>query len=149
MFTALNSITEQYEPYQGMTVAVPPGSSIEAAVIAAAHSALVGIYPTQQSTLDMQYATSLAAYKISAADPGIGVGKAAAVAILALRAHDGHATAQFPHTAPGAGNPGVWVPTPPAYAAPLIPGWGARTPWVLNAGSQYRPEPPPELTSSE
>jgi hypothetical protein len=27
MFTALNSITEHYEPYQGMTVEVPPGSS--------------------------------------------------------------------------------------------------------------------------
>jgi PAP2 superfamily len=148
MFTALNSITEQYEPYQGMTVDVPPGSSLEAAVIAAAHAALVGLYPTQQSTLDMQYATSLAAYNISASDPGLGVGKAAA-ATLALRANDGHAIAQFPYTAPGAGHPGVWVPTPPAFAAPLIPGWGARTPWVLNAGSQYRPEPPPKLTSSE
>ena len=149
MFTALNSITEHYEPYQGMTVAVPPGSSIEAAVIAAAHAALVGLYPAQQSTLDTQYANSLAAYNISASDPGIGVGEDAAAAILALRAHDGHATAQFPYTAPGAGNPGVWVPTPPALAAPLIPGWGARTPWVLNAGSQYRPDPPPALTSSE
>src|SRR5712691_7571318 len=65
MFTALNSITKQYEPYQSITVNVPPGSSIEAAVIAAAHAALVGIYPAQQSTLDTQYANSLAAYNIS------------------------------------------------------------------------------------
>ena len=121
MFTALNSITEQYEPYQGMTVAVPPGSSIEAAVIAAAHAALVGIYPAQQSTLDTQYATSLAAYNISASDPGIGVGKDAAAAILALRANDGHATAQFLYRA-GSGQSWCLGSHPAGIAAPLIPG---------------------------
>jgi hypothetical protein len=65
--------------------------------------------------------------------------------LLALRATDGAAQASFPYTAPGAGNPGVWVPL--GAAAPVLPGWGNVTPWVLRRGSQFRPEPPPSLES--
>lgn len=45
--------------------------------------------------------------------------------------------------------PGVWQPTPPAGAPALEPGWGKVTPFFLEAGSQYRPGPPPALTSTD
>jgi len=44
--------------------------------------------------------------------------------------------------------PGAWVPTPPAFRPALDPGWGHVTPFLLRSGSQFRPGPPPALTSS-
>ena len=38
---------------------------------------------------------------------------------------------------------GVYVPT----ASPALPHWGKRRPWVMTSGDQFRPGPPPSLTS--
>jgi len=43
-----------------------------------------------------------------------------------------------PHTAPG-----VYVPT----MVPAVPHWGKRRPWLMTRGDQFRPGPPPGLTS--
>ena len=40
--------------------------------------------------------------------------------------------------------PGVWVPTTP----PLFPQYATATPWGLKSASQFRPGPPPELSSA-
>src|SRR5262249_53363589 len=45
--------------------------------------------------------------------------------------------------------PGAWQPTPPSYGPPLTPQWGMVTPFCLQSGSQFRPPPPPDLTSPE
>jgi PAP2 superfamily len=39
--------------------------------------------------------------------------------------------------------PGLWVPTPPAFALPLEPLAGTWRTWNLTSGSQFRPGPPP------
>jgi membrane-associated phospholipid phosphatase len=39
--------------------------------------------------------------------------------------------------------PGLWVPTPPAFAPPLEPLAGTWRTWNLRSGSQFRPGPPP------
>ena len=78
-------------------------------------------------------------------DPGIEFGEAVAAVVLALRAGDGSAQAQFPYTAPGAGNPGVWVAV--GAAPPVLPGWGNVTPWVLRNLGQFQPDAPPPLHS--
>ena len=147
IFDAVNSFTGDAEPYRGIQVSARAGASVEAAVIAAAHYALVHLLPDQQSALDTQYANSLAARHLTTSDPGIEVGEKAAAQVLALRANDGSATAQFPYTAPGSGNPGVWVPTPPAFAPASLPGWGSVAPWVMRSQSQFRVGPPPALNS--
>src|SRR5262249_11295700 len=71
---------------------------------------------------------------------GIEIGKKAAAELLALRAKDGFDVAETyrPHTSPG-----VYVPTvvPVFSTAPGV------TPWVMEKGSQFRPAPPPALTS--
>src|SRR5580765_1171007 len=147
IFDAVNSFTGDAEPYRGIQVSARAGASVEAAVIAAAHYALVHLLPDQQSALDTQYASSLAVWHLTTSDPGIEVGEKAAEQVLALRANDGSVTAQFPYTAPGSGNPGVWVPTPPAMAPAVLPGWGKVAPWVMRSQSQFRVTPPPALNS--
>lgn len=43
---------------------------------------------------------------------------------------------------------GRWVPTPPAYMDAVEPHWGALRPFVMDSGSQFRPEPPLPFDSS-
>src|SRR5688500_752080 len=145
---AVNGITGEYETYLSPGAA-PENASPEAAAIAAAHHALRNIFssPGQAASLDAAYVDSLAAHGLSASDPGIEYGRSAAAAILAVRANDHSAQAQFNYTAPGAGTPGVWVPLTSAPA--LLPGWGNVTPWVLRSTSQFRPEAPPALDSEQ
>jgi hypothetical protein len=145
VYDTVVSFTRDARPYAGIHVSPPPAASMDAAAIAAAHFALVSLLPNQQPSLDTLYASSLSARGLTTADPGVEVGEEVATRILALRAADGSTAAQFPYTAPGAGEPGVWVPTPPAFAPALLPGWGAVTPWVLRRGSQFRLPPPPRI----
>ena len=106
---------------------------------------MAALYPDQQANLDAFEATQLAAIPDGPAKTaGEAVGEAAAAAILALRADD-HSGDTVPYT-PGTA-PGQWRPTPPAFKPALDPGWGNVTPFVLRTGSQYRPGPPPALTS--
>lgn len=144
---AVNGITGKYATYLSPGPA-PQNASPEAAAIAAAHHALRELFasqPIQVSQLDTLYFASLAAHGLSAADPGIAYGQSAAAAILALRANDNSAQAQFNYTAPGAGAPGVWVPLTALPA--LLPGWGEVTPFVLHNVSQFGLAPPPALSS--
>lgn len=118
-------------------------ASIEAAVDAAAHDALVALYPAPAAValLNASYDSALATLPAGPArDAGVAAGEQAAAAMLALRAND-HSTDPVSYTpTPGLGS---WVPTPPAFAPALEPGWGQVTPFVLDAGSQLRPPPPP------
>ena len=144
---AVNGITGKYATYLSPGPA-PAGASPEAAAIAAAHHALVNIFanqPTQVANLNTLYFASLAAHGLSDSDPGVAYGRSAAAAILTLRANDNSAQAQFNYTAPGAGEPGVWVPLTALPA--LLPGWGEVTPFVLHNISQFGVPPPPALSS--
>jgi hypothetical protein len=135
---ALNAIDKRNKPY-AFGQRAKPGASPEAAVAAAAHDVLVVLLPTQQANLDAAYLASLA----SIADGpektrGIAIGQAAAAAILALRSADG-STAIIPYT-PGT-EPGFYQLTPPNFAPAVLPGWGNVTPFTLNSGAQFRPDP--------
>lgn len=118
-------------------------ASIMAAVDAAAHDALVALYPSPATvaSLDASYDSALATLPADEArNEGVAVGEAAAANMLALRAND-HSQDPMSYTpAPGLG---AWVPTPPAFAPALEPQWGAVTPFTLDAGSQLRPPAPP------
>jgi len=69
------------------------------------------------------------------------VGEKAAAAVLALRADDG-ATALEDYRPRAAA--GVYVPT----VIPAVPHWPRRKPWVMASAEQFRPGPPPGLSSS-
>jgi len=156
---ALNAIDRRYQPYAFDGHA--PGASPDAAVATAAHDVLVetysrlpgeiGLTPDAAITLvEAAYVTALAAIPDgSAKSEGILVGRAAAAAIVALRAHD---NAELPFIVdsyvPGT-EPGDFQFIPgfgPVVAAPY---WGQVTPFVLRSSSQYRPKAPYEVSSKK
>lgn len=141
---AVNGITGEYETYLSPGTA-PANASADAAAISASYRALRILFNTQTALLDTLYEASLLSHGLSSFDPGIDYGRAAADAILALRAHDNAAQAQFDYIVPGVGTPGVWERLNNAPA--LLPGWGNVTPFVLQSGSQFRPDAPPALDS--
>jgi hypothetical protein len=90
MFDAINSIDRRYMPYRAQAQgATATGASREAAA-AAAHFAMVCLYPDQAQDVETSYQTSLAA--VPDGEPkskGIQLGEQVAAEILALRAKDG------------------------------------------------------------
>jgi hypothetical protein len=145
---AVNAISGRHATYDVVTLP-PVGASVDAAAAGAAHRALTLLYPSQSATLDAALAASLSKYGIAAVDPGLWFGESVAEQSVGRRLDDGAAFAQFAYTAPGAGAPGVWIPTPPANLAALLPGWGWVRPWVLRDGWQFRPDEGPSLTSDQ
>lgn len=140
MFEAVNAIDRRYTPYR-LNLTADSGTSREAAAASAAHDVLVALYPDQKADLDATLATSLSAITDGEAkSKGIELGKKAAAEIIALRANDGSKTPESyrPQTSPG-----VYVPT----AVPIESTAAKLTPWVMKEASQFRPAPPPSLTS--
>jgi hypothetical protein len=139
VFEAANAITDRYPPLMAKINAAP-GASVDAAVAAATRTALAKLMPTQQAAIDADYEAALKLVPDGAAKAsGIAVGEQAATACLA-RVDEGLGLpdAYRPHTTPG-----VYVPT----FMPAVPNWGKRKPWVMTSGAQFRPGPPPALTS--
>jgi hypothetical protein len=144
MFETVISIERRSAPYRQATDGAR-GVSAEAAAATAAHRALRALYPKQQAALDDALARSLAAVAPSRArDDGIAVGEKAAAQLLQLRANDGTQDAT-PYVAQKAR--GAWVPNP--GIPPFGVRWGSVTPWVLASPSQFRPGPPPDLSSEQ
>ena len=140
VFEAANAITRRY-PASRLNVTAAPGASVDAAVAAATRTALLKLMPVQQAAIDADYQTALRVVPDSRAKAdGIAVGEQAATAIVASCADDG---AVAPNTYRPYATAGVYVPT----AFPAVPHWGKRRPWVMTSGNQFRPGPPPSLTS--
>ena len=145
IYDAVNAIDRSHEPYL-ISVRAPRDASETAAADAAAHTALVGLYPAQQTSLDADYSAELA--KVTdgpAKDKGVRLGEQVASDLLAIRANDGSSLTPPPFVA--GTNPGDYRPTPPNFPAPVFTTWGGVTPFVLDSGDQFRPAPPPALTS--
>lgn len=87
--------------------------------MAAAHRVLVTYVPAAQASLDAAYAASLARIPDGRAkDQGIAFGIRGADNLLRLRANDGRNAPILFTKAPA---PGVWRPTPPAFAPMAVP----------------------------
>ena len=149
VYDAVVAIEGGFKPY---AVTIPGAHGNTAAAVAkAAHDVLVNRFPSAATvaTVESAYHTYLSANGIPEDDPGVAVGQQAAAGIIALRATDG----SFPNPPPppftGGTDPGVWRPTPPANAPMLAPWLSSVTPFTLKSPSQYRPQPPPPLTSKQ
>ena len=151
VFDAYNGIARRYTPIF-VQPAAPPGASRRAAVIAAAHTALVGLFPTRQAALDASYTTSLAALSDDGGDGGesrehgIAWGTYVAESVLAWRANDGFGLPYPPFT--GGTATGQWRPTPPAFGPMSAQGLAFTDMFVLDDNTQFRPPPPRELAAS-
>jgi hypothetical protein len=122
-----------------------------AAFVQALHDTLVAQVPSQQSQLDSEEASSLAAIPDGPdKSAGIAAGEKQAAAVLAARQGDGLDTASLdiPYTPPPAA-PGVWQPTPPTFLPAVRAGEGKARPFLLAAADQFDPGPPPSLSSQE
>jgi membrane-associated phospholipid phosphatase len=145
IYAAVNSIDRTHQPYL-VSVRAPRDASETAAADAAAHTALLGLYPARASTVDADYAAELAQVPDGPAKgKGVRLGEQVASELLAIRANDGSSVTP-PRFVPGSG-PGDYQLTPPNFAAAVFTNWGQVTPFVLDCGDQFRPAPPPPLTS--
>ena len=146
VYDAVVAITGGYEPYVA-SIPASHDASVDAAVAQSAHDVLVNLLPAQSAALDSHLTATLASIPDGPAkSEGIWVGQQAAVAILADRVGDGR-FASVPYIFLPAG-PGIYQPTPPAFSTtPLVP-WVAQVrPFTMKSPSQFRPEPPPPLSS--
>ncbi|GAA3832399.1 hypothetical protein GCM10022403_076910 [Streptomyces coacervatus] len=144
VYNAVVGIEGRYAEYK-WHVRGPRHASSEAAAAAAAHRVLLTYFPGSQARVDAAYTASLA--KIpdgKAEDEGVAFGERAAARIVQLRENDGRGA---PITFDKPPAPGVWRPTPPANA-PMVDPWLAKVrPMLLDSPDQFRPGPPPKLTS--
>ena len=148
IFDAVNNIDRDFEPYAVRHPHVSRRASAQAAADQAAHDVLISLYPAFTTTLDSQLQQDLAQipYGRDKAD-GIEEGQDVAAAILALRSNDGSA-AILPPFVPKA-QPGSYQLTPPNFAPADFIQWPQVTPFALARANEFRPGPPPQLTSEE
>jgi hypothetical protein len=150
VFDAYNGIDRRYTPLFVHDEA-PAGASRRAAVIAAAYTALVGLFPSRKPQFDASYAASLAAVSDDGGDGGqsrergIAWGTQVAQAVLAWRANDGFGGSYPAFT--GGTAVGQWRPTPPLFGPMSAQGLAFTAPFVLASKEQFRPGPPRALTS--
>jgi len=156
IFDAVNGIARKYEPFFVKQWA-PGGARQEAAAVQAAYSVLVVLYPGQKTVLDAHLANSLSNIpghqgNSQSIANGRAWGAYVAQQILTWRSTDGFST-PFPPYFGGTG-PGVWrSPPTPTNADGTLPAAFSQlsvlTPFVMTSQSQFRPGPPPALTSAE
>jgi hypothetical protein len=143
MHDALNTIVPAYSRY--VLGGRPRAAHPIAAAAQSGRDVLAALYPGQQAELDAELQAWLARVPTGALrDRGIELGRAAAAAILSRRAGDGfdhEGTYEFRSEA------GQYETTPPWNGFVVQPGFRFARPFVLATPSQFRPAPPPALTS--
>jgi len=157
VFDAYNGIERRYTPLFVQNVdengesLVPAGASRRAAVIAAAYTTLVALFPGRATALGDSYAASLAALSDDGGDGGqsrargIAWGMHVAQTVIAWRATDGFLTSYPPFT--GGTATGQWRPISPATAM-SAQGLAFTTPFIVESNTQFRPGPPRALASA-
>ena len=140
VFDSVNAITGRYPAFRAQVTA-PRGASVDAAVLSATRTVLLKLVPAQQAAIDNDFNALLRSVADGQAKTdGIAVGEQVAAKVIALCAEDG---AVAPNTYRPYTTPGQYVPT----MFPAVPHWGKRKTWVMTSADQFRPGPPPALTS--
>jgi membrane-associated phospholipid phosphatase len=146
IYDAVVSITRDGRPYL-VSVDAPHDARPDAAAAAAGHTTLATLYPAMKPALDQLLADELALIPDGRAKrQGIAVGHEVSSRLLAARADDGSDAVPAPFVA--GSQPGDYRSTPPNFPSPVFVDWGTVAPFVLHAGAQFRPAPPPALTSA-
>jgi hypothetical protein len=141
MSDAVNAAQDRYARF---TPEIPtdPNASAEAAAAAAAREILMRQYPGQKARIDEAFAATMDAVPDNPARAaGIALGEKVAATVFADRQND---ATNAPDTYRPITQPGGWVPTTP----PLFPQYATAKPWGMQSPSQFRPGPPPQLSSA-
>jgi hypothetical protein len=141
MSDAINTVQGRYTSYTAKLPAAP-NASAEVAAVSAARHVLIQLVPAQRAKIDEAYADSLARLPDGAAkNDGIVLGERVAALVQADRSTD---ATNVPDTYRPITMPGVWIPTqPPAFAE-----YAQAKPWGMKSADQFRPGPPPPLSSA-
>jgi membrane-associated phospholipid phosphatase len=146
LHAAVNNIDPKFSPYLVRLPDVPRSASKIAAADQAAHDVLVFLYPAFQVSLDAELQQDLAQIPDNERKAqGVAVGQAVASQLLAARSADGANVIPPPYI-PGT-QPGDYQLTPPNFAAADFTQWPQVTPFALERADEFRPGPPPALTS--
>jgi hypothetical protein len=149
MYDAVNAIDGTHSPYLVRLERISPHASQDAAAASSAHEVLMALYPAQQTTIDAQLDQSLTQIPDGTDKAeGVAIGKAVADALLDLRSGDDSAAPPIPYVFGDA--PGDYQSTPPNFPnQPVFTHWSRVTPFALRHANQFRPGPPPALTSTD
>ena len=140
VFDAVNSIDRRFEPV-ALKERGPGDAAPDAAVACPSYTVLAGLFPEREPALAKLYAAALARVPDGPAKHlGIELGHDAAHACLTLRAGDGTGA---PNRYAPQTNAGVYVPT----SLPIASEWPEVKPWSMRSPSEFRPAPPPKLSS--
>jgi hypothetical protein len=127
----------------------PGDASARAAVVSAAYTALVRLFPSEEPALSARYAASIAALgdeSVRARERGIAWGRQVSLAVLAWRAADGFAEERPAFR--GGTAVGQWRPTPPASGPMAAQGLAFTAPFALESATRFRPAPPRPRSSA-
>jgi hypothetical protein len=149
--TGYQSLVGQLNELDSVT---PPGhaklhwpSAANAALAGAARNLFAGRSPETLAAIDQLEASITQTLRRQAPPPfrsrGQQRGRAVAAAIAAWAATDG-STSACAFTPPS--GEGMWVPTPPALAPPLLPCWGQVRTFAVDSGAVCPPGPPPDYS---
>jgi hypothetical protein len=145
VYDAVNGIDGGHQPYL-VAPAADPSDSKEAAAATAAYRVLVGLFPTQQPTLQPRYEASLADVPEGPAKAGgIAAGEEAAATMLDVRKNDGRGD---PFTVVEGRDPGEWRKTPPNFGGDPAPWVGNVDPFLVPNVEMLRSEGPNALKSA-
>jgi len=150
IFDAYNGIERRYTPIF-VDATAPRRASRRAAVIAAAHEALVRLFPAREGELNASYDASIASLRDDGEPEGwlrqgVTWGKEVAAAVLAWRADDGFnpSVPYSPFT--GGTAVGQWRPIPPATSM-SAQALAFTSMFVLASNTQFQPHAPQMLGS--
>jgi hypothetical protein len=144
IYDAVNTIRETHKPYLVSLRAVED-TDPHVAAAAAAHRALVSIYPAQKDRLDVILTRYLDTVpRGSPKSRGITLGRYVADRILAARKDDlkPRNTTYRPLN-----DVGFWRPT--SKVPPMLPHWGETKPFAVKSVRAFRVPAPPKLTSDD
>ena len=145
IYNAVVTIDGRFTPYTSQPRAHAHASP-EAAAATAAYRVLSVYFPASAEQLTADYQASLARIPNGVGKVhGIRVGEDAARAIVLLRKGDGRDANITLNVTPA---PGVWRPTPPAFAPMLAPWLGFVRPLLLTSPTQIPYAGPNALTSA-
>jgi len=147
VYDAVNAIDGGHSSYAVELTGVSGLASQDAAAATAAHDVLLTLYPQFQAMLDVQLQQSLASIpEDEHKAQGISVGQTVAGRMLKLRSQDGSGAPPSPYVF--GDKPGDYQSTPPNFPPqPQFTHWSRVTPFALQSANQFRPGPPPALTS--
>jgi hypothetical protein len=148
LFDTVNSFAPTHTPYL-VGDRAPEGASLEAAIAAAGHTALTlcfGQVANPRVFAD-DYERLLSGIPDGPAkQSGIAWGRQVAEQMWAARANAGMATV-VAYQVKEQYAVGQWRPTPPLFRSPTLPQWAKLKPFTLESPDQFRPPPPPDVTS--